>query len=140
MAKVLADSLDERNFQKMFIEKWDGVLPKYMGGGESLSMLLPNNYPTAYALAAVSVPARYVTPKRSRPVRLRSPPFFRLKPYLAVRHSGLMRPHTVLDEAVFRNASRAKVERRIGRVRLGQQLDNRIADASKARTRAVRTP
>lgn len=41
--KVLADSLDERNFQKMFIEKWDGVLPKYMGGGESLSMLLPNN-------------------------------------------------------------------------------------------------
>ena len=41
--KVLADSLDERNFQKMFIEKWDGVLPKYMGGGDSLSMLLPNN-------------------------------------------------------------------------------------------------
>ena len=41
--KVLADSLDERNFQKMFIEKWDGVLPQYMGGGESLSMLLPNN-------------------------------------------------------------------------------------------------
>lgn len=41
--KVLADSLDERNFRKMFIEKWDGVLPKYMGGGDSLSMLLPNN-------------------------------------------------------------------------------------------------
>lgn len=41
--KVLADSLDERNFQKMFIEKWDGVLPKYMGGGGSLSMLLSNN-------------------------------------------------------------------------------------------------
>lgn len=41
--KVLADSLDERNFQKMFIEKWNGVLPQYMGGGDSLSMLLPNN-------------------------------------------------------------------------------------------------
>ena len=41
--KVLADSLDERNFRKMFIEKWDGVLPQYMGGGDSLSMLLPNN-------------------------------------------------------------------------------------------------
>ncbi len=41
--KVLADSLDERNFRKMFIEKWDGVLPQYMGGGDSLSMLLPGN-------------------------------------------------------------------------------------------------
>lgn len=40
--KVIAESLDERNFQKMFIEKWDGELPLYMGGDGSLDMLLPS--------------------------------------------------------------------------------------------------
>lgn len=40
--RIIADSLDSRNFQKMFIEKWDGVLPLYMGGDGSLDMLLPS--------------------------------------------------------------------------------------------------
>lgn len=40
--KILAESLDSRNFQKMFIEKWDGTLPLYMGGDGSLDMLLPS--------------------------------------------------------------------------------------------------
>ena len=40
--KVIAESLDERNFQKMFIEKWNGTLPLYMGGDGSLDMLLPS--------------------------------------------------------------------------------------------------
>lgn len=40
--RILAESLDERNFQKMFIEKWNGILPQYMGGDGSLDMLLPN--------------------------------------------------------------------------------------------------
>lgn len=40
--RVLAESLDERNFQKMFLEKWNGVLPLYVGGDGSLDMLLPS--------------------------------------------------------------------------------------------------
>lgn len=40
--RILAESLDERNFQKMFIEKWDGNLPQYLGGDGSLDMLLPS--------------------------------------------------------------------------------------------------
>lgn len=40
--RILAESLDERNFQKMFIEKWDGHLPQYLGGDGSLDMLLPS--------------------------------------------------------------------------------------------------
>lgn len=39
--RITAESLDSRNFQKMFIERWDGTLPLYMGGNGSLDMLLP---------------------------------------------------------------------------------------------------
>lgn len=39
--RITAESLDSRNFQKMFIERWDGTLPLYMGGDGSLDMLLP---------------------------------------------------------------------------------------------------
>lgn len=39
--RITAESLDSRNFQKMFIERWDGKLPLYMGGDGSLDMLLP---------------------------------------------------------------------------------------------------
>lgn len=39
--RITAESLDSRNFQKMFIESWDGKLPLYMGGDGSLDMLLP---------------------------------------------------------------------------------------------------
>ena len=40
--RVIAESLDSRNFQKLMIEKWNGVLPLYMGGDGSLDMLLPD--------------------------------------------------------------------------------------------------
>lgn len=40
--RILAESLDERNFQKMFIEKWNGTMPLYVGGDGSLDMLLPD--------------------------------------------------------------------------------------------------
>lgn len=40
--RITAESLDSRNFQKMFIERWNGSLPLYMGGDGSLDMLLPN--------------------------------------------------------------------------------------------------
>jgi len=40
--RIIAESLDERNFQKLFIEKWDGKMPLYMGGDGSLDMLLPS--------------------------------------------------------------------------------------------------
>ncbi len=40
--RVLAESLDERNFQKMAIEKWDGVLPQYVGGDGSLGLMVPS--------------------------------------------------------------------------------------------------
>ena len=39
--KIMAESLSEENFQKLFYEKWDGKLPTYMGGGDGLDMLLP---------------------------------------------------------------------------------------------------
>lgn len=39
--RIIAESLDARNFQKLMIEKWNGVLPLYMGGEGSLDMLLP---------------------------------------------------------------------------------------------------
>lgn len=39
--KIMAESLSEENFQKLFYEKWDGKLPTYMGGDGSLDMLLP---------------------------------------------------------------------------------------------------
>ncbi|RFT92570.1 hypothetical protein DMP10_06700 [Adlercreutzia equolifaciens subsp. celatus DSM 18785] len=40
--KIMAESLSEENFQKLFYEKWDGKLPQYVGGeGEGLDMLLP---------------------------------------------------------------------------------------------------
>lgn len=40
--RIIAESLDERNFQKLMLEKWNGVLPLYMGGDGSLDVLLPN--------------------------------------------------------------------------------------------------
>lgn len=39
--KIMAESLSEENFQKLFYEKWDGKLPQYVGGEEGLDMLLP---------------------------------------------------------------------------------------------------
>ncbi len=39
--KIMAESLSEENFQKLFYEKWDGKLPTYMGGDGGLDMLLP---------------------------------------------------------------------------------------------------
>lgn len=39
--KIVAESLSEENFQKLFYEKWDGKLPTYMGGDGGLDMLLP---------------------------------------------------------------------------------------------------
>lgn len=39
--KILAESLSEENFQKLFYEKWDGKLPAYMGGDGGLDVLLP---------------------------------------------------------------------------------------------------
>lgn len=39
--KIMAESLSDENFQKLFYEKWDGKLPAYVGGGEALGVLLP---------------------------------------------------------------------------------------------------
>ncbi|WP_288219956.1 prohibitin family protein [uncultured Adlercreutzia sp.] len=39
--KIMAESLSDENFRKLFYEKWDGKLPAYMGGDGGLDMLLP---------------------------------------------------------------------------------------------------
>lgn len=39
--RITAQSLSQENFTQMFIEKWNGQLPQYMGSGD-LSMLLPS--------------------------------------------------------------------------------------------------
>lgn len=39
--RITAESLSSENFTQMFIEKWDGQLPQYVGGEDGLSMILP---------------------------------------------------------------------------------------------------
>lgn len=39
--EILAESLSQENFTQMFLEKWNGILPTYMGDGDSLGMILP---------------------------------------------------------------------------------------------------
>lgn len=41
--RIMAESLSAENFQQRFYDKWDGKLPLYVGGGESLDMLLPSS-------------------------------------------------------------------------------------------------
>lgn len=39
--RILAESLSEENFKQQFIDKWDGILPTYMGDSEALGLMLP---------------------------------------------------------------------------------------------------
>lgn len=39
--RILAESLSQENFTQQFIDKWDGILPIYMGGDADLGMILP---------------------------------------------------------------------------------------------------
>lgn len=39
--RIMAESLSEENFQKLFYERWDGRLPLYMGGDGEIGALLP---------------------------------------------------------------------------------------------------
>ena len=38
--RIMADSLSEENFQKLFYERWDGKLPLYVGGDGEMGALL----------------------------------------------------------------------------------------------------
>ena len=39
--RILAESLSTENFTQQFIDKWNGILPTYMGGDADLGMILP---------------------------------------------------------------------------------------------------
>jgi len=56
--KIMTESLTNEILQKMYLDKWDGKLPLYMGGGESegFNLILPVNT-SANAQASAPTPA-----------------------------------------------------------------------------------
>ena len=61
--KIMTESLTQDILQKMYLDKWDGKLPAYMGGGgDGFSLMLPVDASAGSSSPKASTPPEPVTP------------------------------------------------------------------------------